>query len=61
MADIFHTFFGISGLSLLGHFKPREGNINSRFPCLDINPTYALPQEIVVKFGLQYQVLPSVD
>lgn len=24
MADIFHTFFGISGLSLLGHFSNRN-------------------------------------
>jgi prenyltransferase beta subunit len=24
MADIFHTFFGISGLSLLGHFSNRD-------------------------------------
>ena len=26
MADIFHTFFGISGLSLLGYFKEEDYN-----------------------------------
>ena len=28
MADIFHTFFGISGLSLLGYFSNRNENNN---------------------------------
>ena len=26
MADMFHTFFGISGLSLLGHFKDKKSS-----------------------------------
>ena len=67
MADIFHTFFGISGLSLLGHFRSsviksheNPNSINTHYPCLDINPTYDLPQEIVEKYKLNYQILPSV-
>ena len=29
MADIFHTFFGISGLSLLGYFSNKNNNENN--------------------------------
>ena len=29
MADIFHTFFGISGLSLMGYFSVTENNENN--------------------------------
>ncbi len=36
--DVFHTFFGLSGLSLL-----KFGNLKL------INPTYAIPQEVVDK------------
>lgn len=36
MADVYHTFFGIAGLSLLGH------------PGLAaVDPTYALPADVV--------------
>lgn len=36
MADVYHTFFGIAGLSLMG----REG-------LAQIDPTYALPVDVV--------------
>lgn len=72
MADIFHTFFGISGLSLLGYFSKEqdvtvsqlsdagvkanavEQNKNhSRFEKYrKIDPTYALPEDLVKKLGL---------
>lgn len=39
MADVFHTFFGLAGLSLLG---------DSRLAPID--PTFALPVEIVQRF-----------
>lgn len=52
MGDIFHTFFGISGLLLLDYFK------NSSFTQFDaIDPTYALPKKVVERLGLQSQRL----
>ena len=58
MADIFHSFFGISGLSLLGHFTADKEN--GRYACYrEIDPTYALPKDLVNKLGLQRQILPA--
>jgi geranylgeranyl transferase type-2 subunit beta len=54
MADIFHTFFGIAGLNLLGHFKDTHSHFR------DIDPTYALPKDIVLKLGLVSQKLENV-
>jgi geranylgeranyl transferase type-2 subunit beta len=56
MVDIFHTFFGICGLSLLGYFKgtPLEED------GVVIEPTYALPKSLVNKLGLPAQTLPLV-
>jgi geranylgeranyl transferase type-2 subunit beta len=61
MADLFHTFFGISGLSLLGYFSSdTENHINwTRFR--NIDPTYALPRDIVDKYSLSAQVLPDAS
>lgn len=42
MADVFHTFFGLAGLSLLG---------NSRLAPID--PTFALPAEVVKRLRLR--------
>ena len=62
MADVFHTFFGIGGLSLLGHLHradlvlPEEG-ISYR----PIDPLYALPTDIVQKLKLPGQVIASED
>jgi geranylgeranyl transferase type-2 subunit beta len=70
MADIFHTFFGISGLSLMGYFEQdvtvsqsskaelkanafEQDKNHSRFASYrKINPTYALPEDLVTKLGL---------
>ena len=41
MADVFHTYFGIAGLSLLGY-----PNLNG------IDPVFAMPVQIVEKLGL---------
>ena len=61
MVDIFHTFFGISGLSLLGYFsKPdwnQEGE-STELPVID--PTYALPRPVVERLGLPAQTLDEV-
>ena len=53
VSDIFHTFFGISGLSLLGCFQGLPGY-------RDIDPTYALPVDVVEKLKLPRQIL-TVD
>ena len=55
MADIFHSFFGISGLSLLGSLPATERGIRP------IDPTYALPRDIVETLGLPCQVLPTSE
>ena len=52
MADVFHTFFGIAGLSLLGHLHKDEVNGVYR----KIDPVYALPTDVVERLGLQAQV-----
>jgi geranylgeranyl transferase type-2 subunit beta len=58
MADVFHTFFGIAGLSLLGnlHCVESQGHSYRR-----IDPVYALPTDVVVRLGLQGQVLANRD
>ncbi|KAL0220753.1 hypothetical protein RCL1_000607 [Eukaryota sp. TZLM3-RCL] len=45
VADMFHTFFGTAGLGLLGFAGVKS-----------IDPTYALPLEIVEKFKLTRQI-----
>jgi geranylgeranyl transferase type-2 subunit beta len=55
MADIFHTFFGISGLSLLGHFGDEKYQHYQ-----EIDPTYALPRHLVEELSLSRQTLPLV-
>ena len=69
MADIFHTFFGISGLSLLGYFATTaeingietEVKSSTHFESYnEIDPTYALPRYLVGKLGLFKQILDKV-
>lgn len=59
MADVFHTFFGISGLSLLGYFK-QEGS-QSRRVYRDIDPLYALPVDVVQRLNLKGQVISHMS
>lgn len=53
VADVFHTFFGIAGLALLGYFDGKEGHAHYR----PIDPVYALPADIVAELGLKSQVV----
>jgi hypothetical protein len=53
--DIFHCFFGIAGLSLLGHLH-QEGSAFRQ-----IDPVYALPTDVVQRLGLQGQVLVAKE
>jgi geranylgeranyl transferase type-2 subunit beta len=57
MADVFHTFFGIAGLSLLGHLHTRAGGGVFR----RIDPVYALPTDTVKRLGLRAQVVARKD
>ena len=61
VADVFHTFFGIGGLSLLGYFDTPEAQ--ARFPHFktyrNIHPVFALPVHLVEKLGLSCDLLIS--
>jgi len=59
MADVFHTFFGISGLSLLGYFKEEERQ--SKRVYRDIDPLYALPVDVVQRLKLKGQVISQTS
>jgi geranylgeranyl transferase type-2 subunit beta len=52
-ADVFHTFFGLAGLSLLGHLG------ESGAEHAPIDPVYALPLELTLKLKLPRQILPE--
>lgn len=52
MPDVYHTFFGIAGLSLLGHLHR-----NSKPYYRQIDPVYALPTDLVQRLGLVGQVV----
>ena len=73
MVDIFHTFFGICGLSLLQYFKdeqevnpseetelPTTELILNYAKIRDVNPTFALPADVVAKYNLLGQTLAKV-
>lgn len=75
MADIFHTFFGISGLLLMSYFshilpgyiKEGTGIVESeeelqvyQQEMCNIDPTYALPVPVVERLRLYAQKLPVV-
>ena len=48
MADVFHTFFGVAGLSLLGWYDA-NGHTDFRAIC----PVYALPEDLVTRMQLE--------
>ena len=55
MPDVYHTFFGLCGLSLIGHMGKignREGRIYRK-----VDPVFALPEDIVQQLGLMAQVI----
>ncbi len=70
MPDVFHTFFGIAGLSLLGTLH-ETGSLNvvrnservdgdnereQEHSFRMIDPVYALPTDVVQKLGLKGQI-----
>ena len=56
--DVFHTFFGISGLSLLGHLHTDQMSTLA-FRCID--PVYALPTDVVKRLKLSAQIVARGD
>ena len=52
-SDVFHTFFGIAGLSLLGKIH----HIKNHDP---IDAAYALPRSVVHRLSLPHTSLPQV-
>lgn len=52
MPDIFHTFFGIAGLSLLGKLPTSYRQID---------PVYALPLDVVLRCRLSAQVIGNAE
>ncbi len=56
MPDIFHSFFGISGLLLLKYFEGKE----EWKMMVPIDPTYALPRPLVDSLQLPAQTLPDL-
>jgi hypothetical protein len=49
---VFHTFFGIAGLSLLGKFPESSGKFTGY---IGVDPAFALPVNIVKELGLKSQ------
>lgn len=54
MADVFHTFFGLCGLSLLGHFE--GAGYAAHVP---VDPVFAMPVPVVRRLGLVAQCVQS--
>jgi geranylgeranyl transferase type-2 subunit beta len=49
VADVFHTFFGICGLSLLGYTEDSKGGYAA---LKRVDPVYALPVHTLERMGL---------
>jgi len=54
VADVYHTFFGVAGLSLLGALPEGE-------PHEPIDPVYALPRALTERMRLPRQLLPRPE
>eukprot|EP00545_Synedropsis_sp_CCMP1620_P005295 CAMPEP_0119015204 /NCGR_PEP_ID=MMETSP1176-20130426/10612_1 /TAXON_ID=265551 /ORGANISM="Synedropsis recta cf, Strain CCMP1620" /LENGTH=442 /DNA_ID=CAMNT_0006968477 /DNA_START=46 /DNA_END=1374 /DNA_ORIENTATION=- len=60
MADVFHTFFGVAGLSLLNSSTAggdADEKTTTRATTMMIDPVYALPVSTVRRMGLTAQVV----
>lgn len=49
--DLYHTYFGIAGLDMLGYLK------ENAIPSTPIHPSYALPIPLCEKMGLKAEML----
>mmetsp|Transcript_48518 Transcript_48518/g.146356 ORF Transcript_48518/g.146356 Transcript_48518/m.146356 type:complete len:119 (-) Transcript_48518:101-457(-) len=55
MPDVFHTFFGVAGLSLIGHLHGLNSAQSESYQKID--PVYALPTGVVQTLGLKAQII----
>jgi len=65
VADVYHTFFGICGLSMLGYFdachlQDRTSSADCPVRVKQVDPTFALPVDLCEELGLRPHALPPV-
>lgn len=58
VADVFHTFFGICGLSMLGYFAREKAAHPEYARIRQVHPVYAIPVDVAEKLQLTAQVIP---
>jgi len=58
MSDVYHTFFGICGLSLMGFFTNNKVDGDDQRDYNKIDPTFALPVDVIQRLGISAQILP---
>ena len=46
--DLYHTYFGIAGLNMLGYLADHD------FPSISIHPAFALPVPVVERMGMSF-------
>lgn len=49
--DLYHTYFGIAGLNMLGYLTDHG------FPSIPIHPAFALPVPVVERMGMTAMTL----
>ena len=59
VADVFHTFFGICGLSMLGYFEDHENDHPEYKEFQKIHPVFAIPESDVKRLQIDAQFLPK--
>lgn len=52
--DLYHTYFGIAGVNMLGYLKEEQ------IPFVSIHPAYALPMTVIERMNLKAELLLSV-
>jgi len=57
MPDVYHTFFGLCGLSLIGQLEKIGNNEGRNYRQID--PVFALPTDVVSRLGLKAQVISN--
>lgn len=58
VSDVFHTFFGICGLSMLGYFAREKGAHPEYERIRQVHSVYAIPMEAAEKLELTAQIIP---
>jgi geranylgeranyl transferase type-2 subunit beta len=61
VADVFHTFFGICGLVMLGYFETEKASHPEYESIRNVHPVYALPVDVTEKLELTAEILPAIQ